>query len=155
MLRLADRWSAHVADRAVLLIRRLCQLGRFHWACWLPRVLLFRMGGFRVLVLLRVTLLGLARFCACLVTAHCDGRSYLYYRSWRRREMLLDLLALDLSGGNRMSAVLLDHFLLHGEWNGLRRRGYFGNDCPIQSAIRRSRHVHRRGSGARDALCLS
>src|SRR5260370_15450488 len=155
MLRLVDRWSAHVADRAVLLIRRFCLLGRYHWVYWLAWALFLRMGSLSVLVLLRVTLPRLARVPGRLVTSDRDGRSYFHlYRISYRREMLLDLQALDLRRGNRVAAVLLNHFLLHGEWNGLWRRRHFGDDRPIQRAIRRFRHVHRRCSGADDALCL-
>src|SRR5260370_18337498 len=114
MLRLADRWSAHVADRAVLVVRRLCQLGRYHWVYWLAWALFLRMGSLSALVLLRVTLPRLTRVPGRLVTSHRDGRSYLYYRTSCRREMLLDLQALDLRSRNRMAAVLLNHFLLHG-----------------------------------------
>ena len=95
-LRLVDRWSTHVADGAVLLIRRLCLLGRYHCAYRLAWGLLFRMGSLSVLVLPGVTLARVAWVCACLVTAHCDLRSYLHYRPNCLREMLLDLLALDL-----------------------------------------------------------
>src|SRR5260370_23135941 len=113
------------------------------------------MGSLRMLVLLRVILPRLARVCAHLVAAHCDRRSYFHlYRISYWREMLLDLQRLDLRRGNRMAAVLLNHLLLHGEWNGLWRRGHFGDDRPIQRAIWRFRNVHCRCTGADDALWL-
>src|SRR5260370_42250832 len=98
------------------------------------------MGSLRMLVLLRVTLARLTRVSARLATAHCDRRSYFHlYRISYWREMLLDLQTLDLRRGNRMAAVLLNHLLLHGEWNGLWRRGHFRADRPLHRAIWRVR----------------
>src|SRR5713226_10482798 len=136
-----------------VLVLLLVTLPRQAWVC-ARLVTAYRDGRSYRLCLLGRYLARLALVCARLVTAHCDGRSYLHYRSSCLREMLLDLLALDLSRGNGAATVLLNDFLLHGEGNGLRRRRRFGDDCPIQRAIRRFRHVHRRCSGANHALCL-
>jgi len=115
ILRRLCRSRGNFTDRCVLRSRRFRPRRRNRGARWLAWACVSRAANLSLLILLRVILSRLAWVSDCLVAAYSRRRSYSHWCRTGWREMLFDLLALDLGWGNRAPAVCLNDLLLHGE----------------------------------------